>query len=89
MLWLTDPELELIAKHLAKTPATKPIHAHLNAYLYGYEYDVQAVYDGVRILAIYRRGVVVATRQLEIHEENVRDVLAGMGFARARKRRKQ
>lgn len=85
MITLTDYDTALILKYLARNNDTKTLLARLNAYLNGYEYDIHAVYDGKQTLAVYRRGTIIASIEFD-DTDNVRDVLARMGFARARKR---
>lgn len=85
MITLTDDETAIVLKHLARNNETKSLHARLNAYLNGYEYDIHAVYDGMKTIAVYRRGTIVASIQFD-DTDNVRDVLARLGYPRARKR---
>lgn len=86
MISLQDLEVEIILKHLPRNNETRLLRARLNAYLHGYEYEVQAVFDGKRVVAVYQRGRLIASREFDADTDNVRDVLARMGYARARLR---
>ncbi len=86
MISLQDTDVAVILKYLPRNNETRMLRARLNAYLHGYEYEVQGLFDGKRVVAVYQRGKIVASREFDADTENVRDVLARMGYPRARKR---
>ncbi len=84
MISLQDTDVAVILKHLPRNNETRMLRARLNAYLHGYEYEVHGVFDGKRVVAVYQRGQLIASREFDADNDNVRDVLARMGYARAR-----
>lgn len=86
MISLDDKSVETILKYLPRNQETRLLRARLNAYLNGYEYDVHGVFDGKQVIAVFQRGQLIASREFDADNDNVRDVLARMGYARARLR---